>query len=196
MREPDAGAADPRGAVLAMIRGQWISLAVKAAIELRVFEELDEPRGVDDLAAAVGADPPTLRRFLRALDDLGLVVRDGDRYAATEAGELLRADHPSGLRSLALLQSEPANLAAWGTLADAVRTGQATFETANGVSSWDYIASDSERSARFNAAMARRGVDQAAAIRSGCDLEGVSTIVDVGGGRGGMLVALLSAVPG
>jgi hypothetical protein len=60
---------------------------------------------------------------------------------------------------------------------------------------WDFIASDEERAATFNATMARRGVAQSAAIRSGCDLSDVSTIVDVGGGRGGMLVALLPGAP-
>jgi hypothetical protein len=43
--------------------------------------------------------------------------------------------------------------------------------------------------------MARRGLAQADAIRNGCDLWDVSTIVDVGGGRGGMLVSLLADEP-
>src|SRR4029079_11417940 len=126
---------------------------------------------------------------------LGLVVQDGDCYSLTPAGETLQTGHPSGMGSLSLLQSEPANLAAWGALADAVRTGGAVFEAVNGISHWDYVAADAGRSARFNAAMARRGRAQAAAIRSVCDLTDVSTIVDVGGGKGGMLVSLLEHEP-
>src|SRR5262249_55323114 len=127
--------------------------------------------------------------------DLGLVVADGELYAATEAGALLKQGDPSDLRSLSLMQSELANLAAWGALADAVRTGRSTFEAGNGRGRWGDGAADAPRAARFNAAMARRGVAQAAAIRSGCDLDGVSTVVDVGGGRGGMLAALLPIEP-
>ena len=186
---------DPAQSVLWMIRGQWVSLCLRAAAELGIPDALVEPRDLVELAASLDADPPTLERLLRVLEDLDLVARDGGRYRTTAAGGTLRLDHPSGIRSLALMQSEPANLAAWGALADAVRTGGAVFETVNGISNWDHIAADPERAARFNAAMARRGVAQAGAIRSGCDLWDVSTIVDVGGGRGGMLVALLADEP-
>jgi DNA-binding HxlR family transcriptional regulator len=188
-------AADPVEAVVWMIRGQWVSLCVRAAAELNLPDELTQPQTLDALSASLGADAATLHRFLRTLADLGLVVRDGDRYAATPLGETLRSDHPSGLRNLARLQSEPESLTAWCSLADAVRSGQGVFEAVNGRTMWDFIASDEERAATFNATMARRGVAQSAAIRSGCDLSDVSTIVDVGGGRGGMLVALLPGAP-
>jgi hypothetical protein len=190
-----ADAADPVEAVVWMIRGQWVSLCLRAAAQLGVFDELSEPRSLDGLAESLGADAPTLRRLLRTLDDLGVVASDGDRYSATALGETLRADHPSGLRSLALMQSEPPSLAAWASLADAVRSGRGVFESVNGQTMWDFIASDAGRAAMFNAAMARRGAAQAAAIRVGCDLADVSTIVDVGGGRGGMLVSLLPDYP-
>jgi DNA-binding HxlR family transcriptional regulator len=186
---------DPAQSVLWMIRGQWVSLAVRAATQLGLPDALDEPRTLDDLAASLGADAPTLERLLRVLEGLGLVGRVGERYTATPLGDTLRADHPSGMRSLALMQSEPASLAAWGSLADAVRSGGAVFESVNGVSMWDFIAADPERAAQFNAAMARRGAAQADAIRSGGDLADVQTIVDVGGGKGGMLIALLAKEP-
>jgi hypothetical protein len=186
---------DPAESVLWMIRGHWVSLSLRAAVELGLPDALSTPRTSDDLAAAVGADAATLERLLRALEGLGLVTRDGDQWSATALGATLRVDHPSGLRSLALMQSEPQSVAAWGSLADAVRSGNAVFESVNGLSMWDFIAADPERSRQFNAAMARRGSAQAAAIRSGCDLWDVETIVDVGGGRGGMLASLLRDEP-
>jgi hypothetical protein len=188
-------APDPVQSVLGLVRGQWVSLCVRATAVLGIPDALAEPRDLDGLAASLGADPPALERLLRVLEDLGLVAHLGDLYSMTPAGETLRIGHPSAMRSLALLQSEPANLAAWGALADAVRTGGAVFEAVNGISNWDYIAADADRSSQFNAAMARRGVAQATAIRSGCDLTDVSTIVDVGGGKGGMLVSLLEHEP-
>jgi hypothetical protein len=195
MSEESACPDDHAASVLRLIRGQWVSLCVRAAVELKLPDALDRPRDVHELAAAVGADASTLARLLRVLVDLGLVVRDGGLVATTAAGELLRTGHPSGMRNLALMQSEPANVAAWGMLAAAVRSGAGVFEAANGMAHWAHIAADPERVARFNATMARRGIAQAAAIRTGCDLSDVSTIVDVGGGTGSLVVALLEADP-
>jgi hypothetical protein len=191
-----AGSADPAASVLAMIRGSWVSLCLRAAVELGIFDALDAPRRIDGLASEIGADAATVARLLRVLVELGLVARDGDRYAATAAGELLRTGHPSGLRNVALMQSEPANLAAWGALADAVRSGGGVFEAVNGMPHWTHLAADPERAERFNAAMARRGATQANAIRGGCDLAGVTTVVDVGGGSGTLMAALLGAEAG
>jgi orsellinic acid C2-O-methyltransferase len=190
-----SAASDPAEAVLSMIRGHWVSLCLRAAAKLSIPDALAEPRTLDELAASAGADAATLERLLRVLEDLGLVARDGDRYVVTARGTMLRSDHPSGLRSLSLMHSEPENLAAWGSLADAVRSADGVFEAVNGLSAWDFISADAERAATFNAAMARRGAVQAAAIRSGCDLSEVSVVVDVGGGRGGMLESLLVAEP-
>jgi hypothetical protein len=190
-----AVAPDPVDGVLQMIRGGWVALSVRAMVKLGIAEALSEPRSPDELASLTAADPGALERLLRVLEDLGLVGREGDRYAATAWGATLRADHSSGLRSLAVIQTEPESLAAWGSLADAIRSAGSVFESVNGMSMWDFIASDMDRSATFNAAMSRRGDAQAAAIRGGCDLVDVSTIVDVGGGRGGMLASLLAEEP-
>ena len=186
---------DPEASVLWMVRGGWVSQSLRGACVLGIPDLLAKPRTLDELAGAVAADPAALGRLLQVLVDLGLADHDGGLYSATAMGETLRSGHPSGLGSLVVMQTEPQNVAAWGSLSDAVRTGEAVFESVNDVAYWDFIGADPERAARFNTAMARRGVAQAAAIRAGCDLTGVSTVVDVGGGKGGMLVSLLADEP-
>src|SRR4051812_23534222 len=186
---------DPEGSVLSLVRGAWVSQSLRAACVLGIPDLLAEPRRLDELAAAAAADPAALERLLHVLVDLGIADHDGGRYSATAMGETLRSDHPSGLGSLVVTQTDPLNVAAWGSLADAVRTGGAVFESVNHIEYWDFVGADPERAARFNTAMARRGVAQAAAIRGGCDLADVSALVDVGGGKGGMLVSLLAAEP-
>jgi hypothetical protein len=66
----------------------------------------------------------------------------------------------------------------------------------NGVSEWEFLNANPELGATFDAAMARRGPDQAAALISACDLSDVGMVVDVGGGRGAMLAEILTATPG
>lgn len=187
---------DPVAAVVWMIRGQWVSMCLRAGVELGLFDHLDEPATVQQLADKTSTDAPSLARLLRALEDLELVTARGNgRYAITPSGETLRTGHPSAVRELALMQTELPNLASWHSLADAVRRGLGVYEAVNGVTSWEHLSANPDQEAIFNAAMARRADLQAAAICSGCDLTGVSTVVDVGGGKGAMLTGLLAAKP-
>ena len=80
-------------------------------------------------------------------------------------------------------------------MADAVRTGQGMFEEVNGLPLWEALAREPEAETVFNASMARRGTGQAESIIAACDLAEVGVIVDVGGGNGAMLEALLTREP-
>ena len=181
--------------VIGMVRGAWVTLCVRAACVLGVVDELDEPRTLSELAGRTGCDQPTLARLLRVLVDLGLLNRADDRYAVTTRGEVLGTGHPSRVRDLALMQTVVPNLTAWSHLADSVHDGAPAYDRVNGQSSWDWLAANAPEQARFNAAMARRGGLQADAIASAVDLSGANLLVDVGGGQGALVAALLTAAP-
>ena len=183
---------DEADEVVWMVRGAWVSLCVRAVCELGVVDALDEPRTLDELATRTSSDPDALARLLRVMTDLGLVAAEDGRFAATGRGEVLRVGHPSGLRNLALMQTELPNLSAWRHLADAIRSGTSVFEKLHGQSSWQWLASHPEQEAVFNAAMARRAALQATAIRAAVDLSSVGLVVDVGGGQGALLADLLT----
>ena len=137
-----------------------------------------------------------MNRLLRALVDLGLVERSGDdAYANTSLGATLSVDHPSQLRDLALMQTWLPHIASWTHLADAVRSGSGVFEAVRRRPLWTSLTAEPEVEQRFNGAMARRAGGQAAAVLAAVDLSGVRTLVDVGGGRGALLAALLRAGP-
>ncbi len=73
---------DPVRSVLWMVRGAWVTLALRGACVLGVFDVLEQPRALAEVAEATASDPPTLARLLRTLVDLGLVERlDGDAYS-------------------------------------------------------------------------------------------------------------------
>lgn len=182
--------------VVDLVRGHWRVLAVRGAVDLGLVDALADRAAAPSLAEQVGVAPDQLVRLLRVLEDVGLVERADTSWALTDRGRLLRSDDPSGLRSLLVMQTWPPNLASWGRLADALRSGSGTFEAANGASLWQLMAGDQEQSQVFNAAMARRGAWQATAVREAADLRDVTTVVDVGGGRGAMLTALLGEVDG
>jgi hypothetical protein len=187
---------DDAAEVIGLVRGAWVSLAVRAACELGIPDALDEPREVAAVAAVTGTDADTLARLLRVLADLGLVEEAGGRYVVSTRGELLRAGHPSGLRNVALMQTAAPNLAAWGELSSAVRRGSGVYESLHGRSLWQHLEEHPDEEAVFNAAMARRGAQQVVALRAARDFSGVRLLVDVGGGRGALVAAMLEQEPG
>ena len=192
---------DPVDAVTWMLRGHWVALTLRAAIELGVLDQLGQPTTVADLATATGSDLSGLQRVVRVLADLQLVEVSGatsdpeDVVTITDLGRTLTVGHPSALRNLALMQTVLPNVASWQRLADAVRTGNSVFEDVNGIGPWESLSANPEQEAIFNASMARRGAHQVAAILGTQDLSSVDLVVDVGGGRGAMLAGLLAASP-
>src|SRR5262245_53626964 len=119
---------DPVATVLWMVRGAWVTMAMRGACALGVFDVLDEPRTLDDVAERTASDAATLARLLRTLVDLGLVEPvDPDAYRNTDLGGVLHRDHPSRSRDLLLMQATQPNLAAWGALEEAVRSGSGVF---------------------------------------------------------------------
>jgi hypothetical protein len=187
---------DPADAVVWMVRGAWMTMCLRAACTLDVFDHLNTPLSASDLAASCAADAHAMNRLLRALVDLGLVERSGDHaYANTSLGATLRRDHPSQVRDLVLMQTWAPHIASWNHLADAVRTGNCVFEAVNGAPLWAALTAEPEVEQQFNAAMARRAAGQIAAVLEAVDLSTARTLVDVGGGRGALLEGLLRGGP-
>lgn len=182
--------------VVWMVRGAWVSLCIRATCELGIVDELGKPQSLAVLAARTSCDSATLARLLRVLVDLDLLAVEGDgRYATTSRGEVLRMGHPSGVRSLALMQTVIPNLTAWQHLADAVRRGESVFEKLHGLTYWSWLAAHPEEESVFNASMARRAALQVAAIRAAWELPEGALVVDVGGGQGAMLAGVLAHEP-
>lgn len=168
---------------------------VRAVAELRIPDLVAaSPCSSDDLAAFTGVQQEPLRRILRALVALGVFTETEDgRFGATAVSECFR-DLPGTMRGMALmLPSE--SYEAFGDLMHTLRTGQPAFEHVFGMTHWEQLAQDPERSSIFNAAMQSGTERIRAAVVSAYDFRGLRSVVDVGGGRGTLIAALLKANP-
>jgi hypothetical protein len=176
-----------------MITGFRLSAALGVAAELGLSDQLAAgPRTLDDLADAVSADPDTLGRLLRALATVGVYdEQDDGRWAVTELAEGLRSDVPGTLRPLARTLSSPALWAAYGHLGHSVRTGENAFEARHGTDVWTHRSRHPEENAVFNQNMTALTSVVAEGVATAYDFSGVSTVVDVGGGQGQLLEAVL-----
>ena len=192
---PEAGSGDV-ARLRSLISGYEASQVIYVAARLGVADLLaEESRTAEELAAALHVDAGALERVLRALGALGLLAHlGGSRYAITESGSRLRARVPGSLRAVALLAGER-SYRAWGGLLQSVETGETAFRHVFGMGTFEYMAAHPEIAGFYNDAMAAGAAERAAAVVTAYDFSGGGTVVDVGGGHGALLAAILSAHP-
>jgi len=186
-----------RERVAAMVFGFFPAQVVQTLARFGVPDALGErPLGLDALADRTGARPDALARLLRAAAGLDLVARTTEgAYELTEGGHLLRTGLPGSIGNLAQLFCGDAVWRAWGELEWSVRTGDPSFEKLTGHSSFAHFAADPTLNAVFTEAMAEGTRRAAPGVVAACDLTGVGTLADVGGGNGTLLAAFLDAHP-
>jgi len=184
--------------LLRMVNGYQASQPLHAAVALGLPDLLAEgPRSTADLADACGAHEPTLRRLVRALAGLGVLHEDEDgRVSLTELGGPLRTDRPDSIAGWTRLIGRPYYWNTWAALTDAVRSGENGFRLLNGTDVWSWRADHPDESAIFDGAMTALTAQVTRAVTGSYDFSRFSAVVDVGGGRGTLLEALLAANPG
>jgi hypothetical protein len=180
-----------------MIMSVWIPQVIHTAAVLKVPDALSGgPRTSADVAREVGAPADNVHRLLRALVVLELCTEDEPgTFALTAMGQYLRTDAPDSMRSWAVLWGRPGIWSAWGRLSDSVRTGETAPRLIAGVGTFEWVSQDPEGAEIFNRSMQELTVRVSRAIPKAYDFSGLRTIVDVGGGHGALLPAILGANP-
>jgi C-methyltransferase len=184
-------------AMMEMITATWTSQAITVAAQLGVADALaNGPLPVDELASAVGADADALNRLLRALTSRGVFRhrRDG-RYELNPLASTLRSGIPMSTAWAAQLYGSQEQRERWTLLVDSVRTGRSVVPALRGKGSFDYFAEHPALAELFNKTMASVSEMTDATVVAGYDFGPFPTIVDVGGGHGSLLAAILAAAP-
>lgn len=151
---------------------------------------------IEDLAGVYTADPAYLGRVLRHLVGKGVFEEPAPgRFALNEPARMLL--EPGARLSLDLDGFGGRMAYAWGSLLRAVRTGAPAYHTVFGRPYWEDLQAHPEIAANFDALMgpAGHGTPDPDVLVSG-GWESVRTVVDVGGGTGALLAAVLRARPG
>ena len=178
------------------VNGYQVSQALHVAAELGVADLLaDGSRSADDLAAACGAHPDSLYRLLRALASIGVVEAGPERrFALTELGEGLRSV-PGSEHAHAVFIGRDYHWNAWSQLGHSVRTGEPAFPALYDMSVWEYRAQRPEESEIFDRWMTANTETVNEVIAGTYDFSRFAHVVDVGGGRGSLLAAIVRAHP-
>jgi hypothetical protein len=184
---------DPAQRLVAMMNGYQQTCVIFAASELGIFEHVAlGPLAEETLAERVSADPRALHRLLRALRSLSLV--DGEREVElTAMGRLLVPCEP-GLADMSILIGGE-YLQSWGALHYSVRTGLPSFEKIFGMTAWEHRKLRPELGEAFNRMTSGHTNDEVRTLAKAYDFSLHRHIVDVGGGSGYFLKAILEQHP-
>ncbi|HEY2432821.1 MAG TPA: methyltransferase [Vicinamibacterales bacterium] len=175
----------------------WPAKTLLSAVEIGVFTELaGGPAAFEALRARLGLHPRSARDFLDTLVALGLLQREGDRYAnAPETDFFLDKRKPSyvgGILEMANHRLYPF----WGHLTEAIRSGLPQNEVrSGGPAMFETLYSDPARLKEFLAAMS--GISRGAnmAIARALPWSGYRTFVDVGTAQGDLATQVARANP-
>ena len=182
--------------MLQLISGFWVSRCVYVAAKLGVPDLLkDGPKSAEELATESGAHAPSLFRVLRALAAVNVLTQTDRRFGNTPLSETLLSDVPGSLRAFALTELGEEHYPAWGELMHSVRTGGIAFDKAFGEPVWEFFARHEENAQIFNDAMSGLTAQAEQALHAAYSFEGINTIVDVGGGHGGLITSILKRNP-
>ncbi len=188
-----AGIEGAEAHLLALINGYRLTQAIYVVTVLGVPDLLAAgPRQSAELASATGADPDALHRVLRALAAFGILRQEAEGFALASLGACLRTDAPRSLKPWVEFIARPAVWNAWGGMLHTVRTGETAFHHLHGQDIWTYRAGDPEESRIFDAAMSRGSARLAEGLLAAYDFAPFRRIVDVGGGDGTLLSAILA----
>ena len=184
--------------MMGMVHGYLVSQSLYVAATLGIADLLaGGPRAVEELALETGAQEDPLYRLLRALAAAGVFHEDASRrFALTELGDCLRSDAAEPVGRWAANIGRPYVWAAAGDLLHSVQTGESGFRHVHGTDAWTYRASRPDESVIFDRAMADLSRRAAAGVVAAYPFSAFRRIVDVGGGSGMLLAAILAANPG
>jgi hypothetical protein len=189
----------PQEQILAIVNNHWQSRCVGVAAQLELADQLaNGPLHVDVLAERTQTHAPSLYRMLRALESTGIFTQSSPGvFANTPQSDCLRRYAPGSQWAWIRICLCPDSFVedGWRGLLLAVKNGQTGYDQLVGRSAWEFLQSNPEQQANFNAAMRDLSASMTPAVTASFDWSTFPVIADIGGGIGAQLSSILDAYP-
>jgi hypothetical protein len=182
--------------LLDLIFGYKATQCVYVAAKLDIADHLRlGAKSIDDLSQLTQSEPEPLYRVMRCLVSLGVFQElENKLFSLNKEAEKLLSDPNNTIKDYVILCGEELYKAA-GELLYTVKTGKAGFEHAYGMNYWEYLNINSKHAAIFNNAMQKGSGLVINEILTHYDFAPYKTIVDIGGGKGHVVCAILGKYP-
>ncbi|NEO98612.1 MAG: methyltransferase [Symploca sp. SIO2E9] len=179
-----------------MITATWVAQSIYVAASLGIADLLkDRPKSVEALARETSSHEQNLYRVLRALASVEIFVEVAPReFALTEMAQYLRSDVPGSLRYTSMMLSDYWHWSSWGDILYVIKTGEPPMKHLHNVDeTFDYLTKNPESGEIFNNAMTAWSKIVHTAVVEAYDFSGIKHIVDIAGGHGTLIAAILAA---
>jgi hypothetical protein len=182
--------------MLQLLSSLWVTRAVGTFARLGLADVMED--GAEEaaaIAAARGLVPDRVYRLLRALSTVGIVAEPSrGRFKLTPLGRLLSSHTPNNTRTTAIFLNDYfADM--WLHLDDALAGDRTAFEALKGKPFFEWLGENPDEARRFNRMMLEVHGPETPAIVAAYDFSSFDHVVDVGGGNGSLLSAVLAAYP-
>ncbi|KTD71263.1 methyltransferase [Legionella tucsonensis] len=179
------------------IMSRWYvaSRALHAVAKLGVANHLSSgPKRIDELAKATETKPELLDRVLKFLSSYDLFNYDNGFYSLTELSKPLCDDDLHSMRDV-LCMVDDTWWQAFSQLDVSLSTGKPAFEIQHGDDFFSFLSKNVEKQQNFDRGMAKLSSYDEAAITNAFNFSVFSSLVDMGGGRGGLVNAITNQYP-
>jgi hypothetical protein len=195
--EADRSEHSPAPLLAILLESLSLHQAVFAAAELAIADHLaNGPRSAGDLAKELNVLKDPLYRVLRLLASENIFFETlPGVFENTPISNCLRSDAPVSLRAMARLRGSDFLYRSFGEILHTLRTGETGREKALGMDGWEYLRSNPEMACIFDDAMTSLARIAAPGIAAAYDFSRWESLMDVGGGNGVLLAAILGAHP-
>jgi hypothetical protein len=182
----------PPMAVYEKAQGFWISRALVAACELNLADHLASgPKSIAELAILSHSDETNLYRLMRSLaGEKVFKEMPGRVFTNTPVSDALK-EGDNSMKYMILQQFGETNMLLFSQFTECIRTGEGNAVKLLGKKVFEYLEDNPEKNENYNKAMDNSSGMVALALLSAYDFSGIKTMVDVGGGHGILLNAIL-----
>ena len=194
--QPGARVGPPIEPLQLAILGTAVGRMIHAFVKHGIPDQLvGGARSAADVAKVCGVHEESVRRLLRSLTGLGLVTQEAPgRFALTPMSAALTTDDDSGTREAVLLD-DTLWLPAWMQFANAIASGKTAIEHAYGTTFFEWLEQHPTEHTMFIKTMNATSFGESAAVADAYDFGEVRRVIDIGGGNGTGIAAVLERYP-
>nr|DAD24566.1 TPA_asm: hypothetical protein HUJ06_026030 [Nelumbo nucifera] len=188
------------------MNGYADSMALKCAVEngiADIIQKHAKPIALSELAKALPLPTVStehLERLMKYWVQLGLFTHEKDgSHGLTRCSKYLLREENTTMAAIILGLVTEWTIGPWHCLARSLEGGPTAFRRYHGRDMWDYVAGHPEASRLFNESMAGDTRLLLPVLMQECGswlFEGISSLVDVGGGNGTAMVEIAKKFPG
>ncbi len=189
----------PEARLQSLLSGFLVTQMLAISARLGLADQLAKgPRHHEKLAEELNVSPTALYRLLRALASQGIFAEHTTEpgvFTMTPIAELLRTEVPGSQRIWAMLHGSEWFWHSVGHMQHSILTGGPAFQDLYGTGTFQYFASEPHHGELFFAAMNQVTELILPALLKAYDFSPFCHAIDIGGGLGSLIAAVLRDQP-